>query len=57
MRWLRQHWLAVVFILLTILASAVFVAMAAGWLRLDSEWPGLVVGAVLVALLLLLRIR
>ena len=46
-----QHWLAAVFVLLGVAAVGVLVAMAGGWMRIDSELLGLGVGAVLVVLL------
>lgn len=46
-----QHWLAAVFVLLGVAAVGVLVAMAGGWLRIDSELLGLGVGGVLVLLL------
>jgi hypothetical protein len=42
-----------VFVLLALLAAGILVAMAAGRLRVDSEWPGLVAGGVLIAVFLL----
>ena len=48
---MRQHWLAVVFVLLAVASAAGLALLASGRLRLDSEWPGLLVGAVLLLLL------
>jgi hypothetical protein len=45
---LRQHWLAVVFVLLALLAAGGLLAMASGRLRIDGEWPGLLAGALLL---------
>ena len=47
----RQHWLASVFVLFAVLAAAGLVLLAGGFVRVDSELLGLVVGAVLVLLL------
>ena len=47
---LRQHWLAVVFVLLALLAGSAMIGMAGGWLRIGGEWPGLLAGALLMLL-------
>jgi hypothetical protein len=48
---MRQHCLAVVFVLLALLSAAVLYLLASGRMQLASEWPGLLVGAVLLALM------
>jgi len=47
----RQHWLASVFVLAGVASIIVLVMLSGGRWRVDSEWLGLGVGAVLVALL------
>jgi len=49
---MRQHWLAVVFVLLAVASAASLALLAGGRLRLDGEWPGLLVGGVLLLVLL-----
>jgi hypothetical protein len=48
----RKHWLAAVFILLAAVSAGALGLMAAGYLRVDSEWPGLLTGLVLLLILL-----
>jgi hypothetical protein len=47
----RQHWLASAFVLFGLLCAAGLVLLATGRLQIDSELPGLLVGAVLGMLL------
>jgi hypothetical protein len=47
-----KHWLAVVFVLLALLSAVALWLLATGRLRVGSEWPALLVGAVLLAVLL-----
>lgn len=57
MRDRTQHYLATVFVLLGVVAAGAMVAMAGGWLRIDSELLGLAVGGVLVLLLAVAVVR
>lgn len=50
----RQYWLAVVFFAAAIAGAGIIGLMLAGRLRVDSEWPGLVIG--LGALVLILAV-
>ena len=57
MSFCRQHCLAVVFVLLAVLGGLVLALLAGGYLRVDNEWPGLVVGALLLLVLVLALCR
>lgn len=46
-----QHWLAVVFVLLALLSGAALFMLVTGRAQLASEWPGLLVGVILLALI------
>ena len=46
-----QHWLARVFVLFAVLCAVGLLLLAGGYVTVDSEWPGLAAGAVLVILL------
>lgn len=46
-----QYWLGSAFALLGIVCIALLMLLATGYLRVDSELPALVIGAVLVLLL------
>lgn len=48
---LRQHWLAVVFVLLALGAVVGIALLASGRWRIDGEVLGLAVGGILVALI------
>lgn len=47
---MRERWLAGAFVAAALASVALLSLLAAGYLKLDSEWPGLLVGAVLVGL-------
>lgn len=49
---MRQHWLAVVFVLLGLLSATALFLLATGRLQLRSEWPGLLAGGLLLVLML-----
>lgn len=48
MSFCRQDCLALVFILLALACAAALWLLAGGHLRIDSEWPGLIAGAILL---------
>jgi uncharacterized membrane protein len=48
----RTQWLAWLFVGLAVAAAVGIAAMATGRLRVDGEWPGLLVGLVLLMALL-----
>ena len=47
---MRERWLAGVFVAVALVSIVLLALLAGGHLKLDSEWPGLVVGAVLIAM-------
>lgn len=51
-RW-RKHRLALVFLVLAIASTVSLVLLATGKLRVDSEWPGLLAGLVILTVFLL----
>lgn len=51
------RWLAWTFVVIAVLAAVVLGLMATGRLRVDWEWPGLLVGATLLAVLAIMRLR
>lgn len=53
----RLNGLAVIFVLLALICVIVLIALAGGYLRIDSELPGLLVGAFLLMLLILFVVR
>lgn len=53
----RLNGLAVIFVLLALVCVAALVALAGGYWRIDSELPGLLVGAVLLVLILFVARR
>jgi uncharacterized membrane protein YhaH (DUF805 family) len=48
----RTQWLAWLFVGLAVAATVVIAAMATGHLQVDGEWPGLLIGLVLLMALL-----
>lgn len=48
----RQYWLAIVFSAVAVAGAGVIGLMVAGRLRIDSEWPGLVAGLIVLLLVL-----
>lgn len=47
------QWMAFVFIALGAVFASLIALMVTGRLRIDREWPGLVVGGLLIAVMLL----